>query len=136
MSDLYVQVTVVAVLSMLTSCGGLYTDVYADGCENLDWGVIVLFTCCLYLIAREAIQFSATRIEDYVLSYENFLHIVQIVAITWGATILFDVNAGIYDGISLRSIMILATFAAWLKLLFILGQLNFSVSVFTSAVVQ
>jgi hypothetical protein len=136
MGDLYVQVIVVVLLSVLTSCDDLYEDEYTGECENLQWGGIVLLVSCLYLIAREAIQFSSTRIEEYVLSYENFLHIVQIVAITWGSVILLDVEAREYDGNSLRSILILATFGAWLKLLFILGQLNFSVSVFTSAVVQ
>uniref|UniRef100_A0A7S3QCL6 Ion transport domain-containing protein n=1 Tax=Chaetoceros debilis TaxID=122233 RepID=A0A7S3QCL6_9STRA len=59
MGDLYVQVIVVTVLSNLTSCNALYADVYTPGeCENLKWGGIVLLICCLYLIAREAIQFS------------------------------------------------------------------------------
>ncbi len=135
MVDFICQLAIALVLSPL-----VLDDFYTSRDEkNVTFAVCVLIFCTLWFMGRETAQLYSSELEQYVKAYDNYIDAAQIVLMILTAWILLTVKtAGDNDdigGIS-KGILITTVGIAWLELLFVCGQLNYSIAVFTSAFVK
>jgi ankyrin repeat protein len=139
-ADLYAQLGIVLALSpgLITLLSG---DQYTF--SRSFWGVYmtamvpivpILIICVSWFIGREILQIYASTLERY-LTYDNFLDFAQILLVCLALREFMKFQDGDV-GLSNAGVIISATAIAWIQLLFIIGQLYYSVSLFTYAVVQ
>ena len=134
MVDFICQVAIVLVLSPL-----VLDDFYTSRDEkNVIFTVAVLIFCILWFMGRETAQLYSSEVEEYVKWYKNYFDATQIVLMILTSWILLSVKTAgdnDVDNISI-GVLISTVGIAWLELLLICGQLNYSISVFTYAFVK
>ena len=135
-TDLYVQLAVVLVIS--PQC---LFDFYMDQDSDITIWIVILCFCVTWFIGRELIELSSSPLQSYSKSYDNFLDLLQIALLVWTIQLLSKVqfsNDQSLQGESpmYRGVLVSTTFVASVQMLFVIGQLNYSVSVFTYAVAQ
>lgn len=130
MMDLYVQVAIVTILSPI-----YLNDMLVQGDMNNTWvGIMVLVLCECWLVGREFAQVYSTPLVDYVKSFDNYIDAIEIILVALSLRQLtkddFDIGSGF------RGTLVGAIAFSWLQLLFVVGQLNYNVSIFTHAFVK
>lgn len=136
MWDFFFQLVIIVALSPF-----LLHDIYEsknDGTErDVATSFILLLISTVYFGLRELLQFFSSDLEDYMKDHENFLDITQLILLFCTTIFLHDVQFDDVDVInSSKGVLAAAIGIAWLELLFVLGQLGYTFSVFTSAFVK
>jgi len=136
MVDLYFQAAIVCALSL-----PMLQETYEEGkCDTTTYIIsfTVLIISTLWFLLRELMQIISSDMEEYIRGHENILDILQIIFLIWTLSILNDCKEKADADILANNAGILATTVglAWLSLLFVLGQLFYSFSIFTSAFVK
>uniref|UniRef100_A0A7S3Q9T1 Ion transport domain-containing protein n=1 Tax=Chaetoceros debilis TaxID=122233 RepID=A0A7S3Q9T1_9STRA len=145
MVDFVCQVAIALVLSPL-----VLDDFYTSREDkNITFTVAVLIFCILWFMGREIAQLYSSELEEYVKAYDNYIDVAQIILMMLTSWVLLDFKISFPENMDLisplrgddldiisRGIVISTVGIAWLELLFVCGQLNYSISVFTFAFVK
>jgi ankyrin repeat protein len=143
-ADLYAQLGIVLSLSP-----GLITVVYGDQRSNnqsyeeirntfLSIMLPTLGICVSWFIGRELVQIFASPFDNYSKGYNNFIDIAQLILVCVSIHIFVEVRNGGEEELNsgATGVVICSAAVAWTQLLFAIGQLSYSVSLFTYALVQ
>lgn len=134
-TDFYLQLAICLILSPLC-----LNDFYIEKGNTSDLAIwtTLLSICIGYFVGREWCNLMSSPLKDYATSYANFLDLAQIILVTIVVQILSKVQLDDNSEINYyeRSIFVGAMFIASIQILFVIGQLNYSVSLFTYACVQ
>ena len=77
MMDLYVQLAIVAVLSPL-----YFNDMFLAGkMDNIWLGIFILAICFCWLLGREFAQIYSSPLGQYVVEYDNYIDLAQIILV-------------------------------------------------------
>ncbi len=77
MMDLYVQLAIVAVLSPL-----YFNDMFLAGkMDNIWLGIFILAVCFCWLLGREFAQIYSSPLGQYVVEYDNYIDLAQIILV-------------------------------------------------------
>jgi succinate dehydrogenase hydrophobic anchor subunit len=100
--------------------------------------VPILSVCVFWLILRELVQIYASTFENYLKKYGNYIDIAQIILVCLTLHTYMGIQNWPEDLIKGKStgVLICTTAIASVQLLFVIGKLFYSISLFTYALVQ
>ncbi len=128
MVDLYCQIVLVAIFSFVIEKGPLIQT-----SPDLQLGLLV--PSIFWHIFREVVQFMNQDGEKpYSSIAVNYIDIAHILLVS--LTIVFIADDRKLASTVEQGTLLLATFAVWIKLLFVVGNLIFKVSVFNTALIK
>jgi hypothetical protein len=135
MADFYIQFAVVLVFSYLVQ------NSIAKGDVGVLPSILILFFALLWFLIRKTTQLVTSYLKTFFLDPMNVLDIIHFVLLIGSISIisveglgssgLADIELSTID----RTALTLATCASWLKLLFVIGNLYYSVAVFVVAMI-
>jgi len=132
MMDLYMQIALVLVFSFFLRNAIIQSD------TSPFLSLIILVVCFVWFLIREMTELMLTYLKNYFLEPTNVLDIIQFVLLAGSIVIIFA--SGIDDDLNPLStidhaVFISATCVAWLKLLFVVGNLYYNGAVFANGVI-
>jgi hypothetical protein len=131
MADLYVQLAVVLVYSVFLN--QVAFPIFPS--------LIILTTGFGWFLIRKTTQLMTSYLKTFFLEPANVLDIIQFALLAGSITIVYlgEMNEGGWTIVLLsridRLVLTSATCVSWLKLLFVIGNLYYSVAVFVAAVI-
>ena len=133
--DLYVQMIVCGVLSS-PFLGSIYEGNSDD--TKLIIAIIALISCTVWRSSWGVrLEIYAHKLSTYFLHPENYVDLAHIILVSFTIHVFLEIYGGdVSFGDGHRGILVSTTAIAWLKLLFVLGYLSYSISVFINAVVH
>ncbi len=134
MCDFYAAVVMLYCLSF--GLTGLITNNDQNGTIMIN-GVIVLIALSLqWMIVRETIQLWTTPFGEYISNATNYVDVAQILSAVITIAIIFRHEEGPLNQVAQNHALMFASALAWLRLIFVTGQLNYEISVFSAALVK
>jgi len=129
MMDLYVQLAVIIVYSFLLG------DVLR-GESDSSYCVAILTISFIWDFIQEISKFMNTSLTMYVSDAVNYLDGLQLVLLLWTISNLYSHDDDYRNHWGSETLYIIATAVPWLKLLFVIGNLSYSIAVFSVAFIQ
>ncbi len=95
---------------------------------------LILFSL-VWIVTREIVEFCTTPFPEYIINPANYIDTIQA---GFGLSTLYIIyfHEGGHLSRLAQNTLMLATGFAWLRIIFIAGELSYQLSVFTSALVQ
>ena len=101
--------------------------------SNLLLGLLI--PCIIWLIFRELVQIGMSHVLSSYIGFYNILDWTQIVVLSMILTGIMDDDGALASEREQRTLLI-ATFIAWIRLLFVIGNFFFQIAVFNAALIQ